>query len=266
MAAMPIYDNNLKKKSSPAANSRWPWKLVCSIGYSNTTKFVQMMTLGWPWPILRQGQIWSLMLLYGKRVTMDFSETIVVYDIKVGKFIQLNEYMKLYEYQRSRPFIDLCPRSLRLNIFKLLLLRNRRPIECNFYMEPPCAVRNENLFKCFRSHDHVYIWWKTSNIFFFGTKRLMTLKLGIQHWVLECYQCFHMMVMGWPWPFLWQSQICFRMLLHGRKFIQHWVLLYFQVCSNSAYPQHSQVSDTGPVVLWFDFFLWWPRFVLRIDI
>ena len=26
------------------------------------------MTLGWPWPILRQGQIWSLMLLYGKKV------------------------------------------------------------------------------------------------------------------------------------------------------------------------------------------------------
>ena len=32
------------------------------------TKFVQMMTLGWPWPILRQGQIWSIMLLYEKKV------------------------------------------------------------------------------------------------------------------------------------------------------------------------------------------------------
>ena len=53
---------------------------------------------------------------------MDFSETIVVYDIKVGRFIQLNEYMNLYEYQRSGSFIDLCPRSLRFNIFKLLLI------------------------------------------------------------------------------------------------------------------------------------------------
>ena len=26
------------------------------------------MTLGWPWPILRQGQIWSLMLLYGEKL------------------------------------------------------------------------------------------------------------------------------------------------------------------------------------------------------
>ena len=29
--------------------------------------------------------------------TMDFSETIVVYDIKVGRCSQLNEYMELYE-------------------------------------------------------------------------------------------------------------------------------------------------------------------------
>ena len=40
---------------------------------------------------------------------IDFSEIIVVYDIKVGRFSQLKEYMKLYEYQRSRAFIDLGP-------------------------------------------------------------------------------------------------------------------------------------------------------------
>ena len=40
------------------------------------------MNLGWPWPILQQGQIWSLMLLYGEKgKTMDISETIVVYDV-----------------------------------------------------------------------------------------------------------------------------------------------------------------------------------------
>ena len=31
--------------------------------------------------------------------------------------------MNLYEYQRSRPFIDLYPRSLRFNILKLLFLK-----------------------------------------------------------------------------------------------------------------------------------------------
>ena len=45
-----------------------------------------MMTLGWRLPILRQGQILSLMFLYGENgKTLDFSETIVVYDIKVGR-------------------------------------------------------------------------------------------------------------------------------------------------------------------------------------
>ena len=78
MAAMPIYVKNLLLKYYQIA---------------------QMMTLGWPWPILRQGQIWSIMLLYGKK-DMDFSETVVVYDIKVGRFSHLNEYMNFYEYQR----------------------------------------------------------------------------------------------------------------------------------------------------------------------
>ena len=54
---------------------------------------------------------------------MDFSETIVVYDIKVGRCSQLNEYIKLYENQRSRSFID-CSKPLRFNIFKLLFLNN----------------------------------------------------------------------------------------------------------------------------------------------
>ena len=56
--------------------------------------------------------------VWEKGKTMYFSENIVVCDIKVGKCSQLNEYMILYEYQRSRSFIDIHPRSLRFNIFK----------------------------------------------------------------------------------------------------------------------------------------------------
>ena len=41
--------------------------------------------------------------------TMDFSETIVVYDIKVGRCSQLKYIHEVYEYQRSRSFIDLGP-------------------------------------------------------------------------------------------------------------------------------------------------------------
>ena len=48
--------------------------------------------------------------------------------------MQLTEFMNLYEYQRSRSFIDLGPMSLRLNIFKFLSLRN---CLAKFYVEPP---------------------------------------------------------------------------------------------------------------------------------
>ena len=49
----------------------------------------------------------SYAFVWEKVKTMDFSETIVVYDIKVGICSQLNEYMKLYEYQRSRYWLIL---------------------------------------------------------------------------------------------------------------------------------------------------------------
>ena len=44
--------------------------------------------------------------VWEKGKTMDFSETIVSYAINVGRCSQLHEYMKLYEYQMSRSFID----------------------------------------------------------------------------------------------------------------------------------------------------------------
>ena len=58
--------------------------------------------------------------VWEKVKTMDFSETIEVYDIKVGRCSQLNKYTKLYEYQRSRSLIDLGPTlsdSVFLNFF-----------------------------------------------------------------------------------------------------------------------------------------------------
>ena len=56
MAAMPIYGKDLKKSSSPEPIDWRPWNIVCSIMYGSTTNVVQIMTLGWPWLILRQGQ------------------------------------------------------------------------------------------------------------------------------------------------------------------------------------------------------------------
>ena len=85
MATMPIYGKNLKSVSSPEAMDPWPWNLVCSIFYASTTKIVQMMTLGWPCPILRQSQIWSRRLLYGEKVKIIyFLETIAALCLKAA--------------------------------------------------------------------------------------------------------------------------------------------------------------------------------------
>ena len=115
MATMPIYGENLKKSSSPEPIDQWPWNLVCSIVYVNTTKIVQIMTRGWPWPILRQGQILSHRLFVWEKVKIIFFfwETIAALGLRVAWSIQLNEFMKLDEYQRSRSFFDFGQRSLR---------------------------------------------------------------------------------------------------------------------------------------------------------
>ena len=45
--------------------------------------------------------------------------------------------MNLYEYQRSRSFTDLGPRSLIFNILFIFSLETAKPIEANFNLYPP---------------------------------------------------------------------------------------------------------------------------------
>ena len=50
----------------------------------------------------------------------------------------VDEYMNLHEYQRSRSFIDLGPRSLRFKTFSnFFFLETARLIEAKFHVEPP---------------------------------------------------------------------------------------------------------------------------------
>ena len=65
--------------------------------------------------------------VWEKGKTMDFSEIIVVYDIQVG-CCQINEYMNLYECQRSRSFTEICS--------DFFSLETARPIEDQFHVEP----------------------------------------------------------------------------------------------------------------------------------
>ena len=49
----------------------------------------------------------SYAFVWAKGKTMDFSETIVVYDVKVGRCSYLNENMNLYEYQSQNHLLTL---------------------------------------------------------------------------------------------------------------------------------------------------------------
>ena len=63
MAATPIYG---KYPLKIFFGTKGAMTLVCSIGDMGPTKFVQMMTIGSPWPFLRQCQITSFCFFYGK--------------------------------------------------------------------------------------------------------------------------------------------------------------------------------------------------------
>ena len=143
-----------------------------------------------------------------------------------------------FDYSRSRSFIDCCPRSLSFNIFQL----NGVSMGCGEWkfvqilqVTCPCPYM-----------------LKTSKIFFFRNQEaddletLYTLSgVWLSPFVFKWWLC-------WPLLFLWQDQICFLMLLYGWQFLQHWVLMYFQVCSNSAYSQNwgERCRTNGPLVSW----------------
>ena len=56
---------------------------------------------------------------------IDVSQTIIaVCDLKVGRYIQLIELMKVYKYSMSRPLFLLWPKVIYISELKLAFLRN----------------------------------------------------------------------------------------------------------------------------------------------
>ena len=90
IAAMAMCNKNLKNPSFSVTIQQWVLEY-----YKTDSNDDPGLTLTY----FTECHIWSLMLLYEKKVKLwNFSETIAVYDIKVGRCSQLNKYMKLYEY------------------------------------------------------------------------------------------------------------------------------------------------------------------------
>ena len=73
MTAMPIYVKTTLKIFL-GLKGQWPWNLVCSTGEAGPINIVQMMILGWPWPIFksRSNSNWITGICMGKRQNSGF--------------------------------------------------------------------------------------------------------------------------------------------------------------------------------------------------
>ena len=164
MAAIPIYGKNLKKSSSPEPIDRWPWSLVCSIVYASTTKIIQIMTLGWPWPISHWGQILSHRRLYGKKWKLFifgnycslWSQSCLKHSTKWVNEVEWVSKVKVILWPRSK--------ITQISKLKLVFLRNSWVIWNQSSYESLWENGNENLYKWVGSHDqdgcHAHIWKK----------------------------------------------------------------------------------------------------------
>ena len=84
MAARPIYGKNILKILFPGTT--WPILMKLCLKYQRPEPFiiVPIMTLGWPWPILRLGQICNLGFTWENVTLMDSLEFIASCDLEFG--------------------------------------------------------------------------------------------------------------------------------------------------------------------------------------
>ena len=124
MAAMPIYGKNMKNSSSlePKADDLGRRYSNDNSG-STLTCFMVMSNF------VHYAFVWE------QDKTIDFSETIVVYDIKIGRCSQLNENMKLMSTKGQGHSLTLVQisDSVFLNIFSSI---TTRPMEAKFQVGP----------------------------------------------------------------------------------------------------------------------------------
>ena len=151
--------------------------------------------------------------------TMDFSETVVVYAIKVGRCSQLNEYMKLMSTKGQGHLLTLVQNSIFLNRFSSIITR---PFEAKFCVEHPwdwgtkaCSNGPGHMIKMATMPIYCKNLWKSSSLE----------PKGRWPWNLVCsieYSSTTKFVqkipLGWPWySILQQGQIWSSMLCMGKS-------------------------------------------------
>ena len=154
------------------------------IVYGSTTNVVQIMTMGWPWPILRQGQILSHRFFYGKKWKLSFfgnycslgSQSCLKHSINIGFCMGKNEnylFFGIYCSLRSQrcfkhlaKWVNEVERVSKVKVIlwswskvtqisklKLVFHRNSWAIWNQSSYESLNENGNENLYKWVGSHD-----------------------------------------------------------------------------------------------------------------
>ena len=160
LAAMPIYDKNLKKIFFSGTKRLMTLKLGMQ---HRVLKYYQVYLNDYPGLTLiyftARSNVVPYAFVWEKGKAMYFSETIVVCCIKVGRCKPLNLHEPIWI---SKAIVIYWPWSKVTHIFKLLFLRNHladwSQISCGAAM----WWGNEHLFKWSWSHDqdcrHAHIW------------------------------------------------------------------------------------------------------------
>ena len=138
--------------------------------------------------------------VWEKGKPIDFSETMLVFHV-------------VYEYQRSRSFIDLGPNlsdSVYINFFTSI---TTRPFEGKFHVKPPWDGGTK---ACWNGLGHMIkvAAMPIYKIFFSGTESLMTLIFAV---FSSTTTFVLMMALVWPWPILRQGQIWSPMILYEKR-------------------------------------------------
>ena len=101
-----------------------------------------MMALGWPWPVLRQGQIWSLMLLYGQKVKQWIFQKLLVYDIRLVDAVNKISTWTFMKIKGQEVKVIHWPLSkiTQIQHFKLLFLKKKTTSQLKPNIEPPWDI------------------------------------------------------------------------------------------------------------------------------
>ena len=150
------------KKSSPERIDWWPWNLICSIVYTSPSKLVQIITLGWSWPIYAKVKFGYIGFCMGK------SENYVLFGNYCSHRPQtFFKYSNKWVYEvkwvsKVKVIIWPWPKVTEISKLKRVSLGNNWVIWNQISYESLWENGNENLYKWVGSHDqggcHAHIW------------------------------------------------------------------------------------------------------------